>query len=88
MIDVSILEAGLDKRTIDAAIVWDAIASNIAADVEAIAIPAEQSIISEVVLARLASSRRPDAATKFLAFVKGAKGQEILRKAGYRTSKP
>lgn len=75
-------------NAVDAAIVWDAIAANMTNDVENVAIPKEQTIISEVVLARLAGARHPEAAQRFLAFVKGTQGQRILQETGYRVSIP
>lgn len=81
---VNELGVWVQMRNVDAAIVWDAIATNIAADVDTIAIPPELLADSDVVLARLSQSRDPAAADRFLAFVKGAEGQAILRKAGYR----
>ena len=85
---VNELGVWVKMNAVDAAIVWDAIAANMTNDVQAIAIPPEQAIISEVVLARLSGSRHPEAAQRFLAFVNGAKGQRILQETGYRVSAP
>jgi len=85
---VNELGVWVKMNAVDAAIVWDAIAANMTNDVHAIAIPNEQAIVSDVVLARLAGSRNPEAAGLFLAFVKGAQGQRILQQNGYRVSVP
>jgi molybdate transport system substrate-binding protein len=75
-------------KAVDAAIVWDAIAANLAADVDVVPIPKEQNKISRVVLARLKSSRHPEAAGRFLDFVAGPKGREILESKGFRVEAP
>lgn len=85
---VNELGVWVKTRNVDAAIVWDAIAKNIAADVDIIPIPAARTIISKVVLASLNQSRSPGDCKRFLAFVKSAEGEAILRKAGYRVDDP
>ena len=72
-------------KSVDAAIVWDAIASNNADDVEIVEIPPEQNIISHVVLGVLPTSRRPEKARKFLEFLSGPEGKEILENNGFTT---
>ncbi len=81
---VNELGVWVKMRNVDAAIVWDAIATNIAADVEIISIPPEQRVESDVVLARLTQSRNPAAAEKFMTFAQSPEGCAILQKAGYR----
>jgi molybdate transport system substrate-binding protein len=85
---VNELGVWVKTRNVDAAIVWDAIAKNIAADVDIIPIPAARAIISEVVLASLKESRAPEDCKRFLAFVKSSEGEAILREAGYRVDNP
>jgi len=75
-------------KAIDAAIVWDAIAANLTADVDTVPIPREQNLISRVVLARLKSSAHPEAADRFLEFVSGPRGREILKSKGFRVEAP
>lgn len=81
---VNELGVWVKMRSVDAAIVWDAIVTNIAADVDTISIPPELSIESEVVLARLTQSHNPAAAEKFMVFAKSFEGCAIFQKAGYR----
>jgi len=69
----------------DAAIVWDAIAANIAKDVDIIKIPKSENIISSVVIGRMTSAAYPIAAKKFVEFITGPKGRAILKSKGYRT---
>ena len=83
---VNELGVWVKMKAVDAAIVWDAIAANLADDVEIIAIPPAQNVVSDVVLAHLTTSRHPDAARQFLAFVSGPRGQQILRDTGYRVA--
>jgi molybdate transport system substrate-binding protein len=85
---VNELGVWVKMKNVDAAIVWEAIAANLGPDVQTVAIPPAQNVVSEVVLARLAGSKRPEEAGKFLEFVKGPRGQEILRGAGYRVDRP
>jgi len=82
---VNELGVWVKMKAVDAAIVWDAIAANIAEDVETIPIPPGQNRISNVVLATLTTSPHPEAAARFLRFVQGETGQRILRETGYRT---
>ena len=85
---VNELGVWVKMKTVDAAIVWDAIAANIADDVDKVAIPPEKNIISEVVLARLSGSARPEKAESFIKFVSGPDGQRILKEKGFRIDKP
>ena len=73
---------------VDAAIVWDAIAANIADSVDVIEIPKEKNVISRVVVGLMKTSANPEAARKFIAFVTGDTGRGILRQNGYRTEAP
>jgi molybdate transport system substrate-binding protein len=69
----------------DAAIVWDAIAANIAKDIEIVRIPVEGNIISKVVIGLMKGSHNKKSAQKFIDFLVSKKGKEILRNSGYRT---
>jgi molybdate transport system substrate-binding protein len=85
---VNELGVWVKTRTVDAAIVWDAIAANIADDVEIIPIPPEHNVVSRVVLAVLPTSRCPDDARRFLRFLSSPHGQRILSSQGFRTQLP
>ncbi len=67
----------------DAAIVWDAIAANLGADVEVIPIPREKNIISAVVAGILRTGDRREQAKAFIDFITGAEGRRILEEKGY-----
>lgn len=75
-------------RDVDVAIVWDAIAANVADDVEVIQIPPEQNMLSDVVAARLSTSRYPEAAEKFLEFLGSDEAHRILEENGYHVTAP
>ena len=73
---------------VDAAIVWDAIAANIADSVEVIEIPVDRNIISRVVVGLMRTSKDKEAARRFIDFMTGQKGRAILKKNGYRVEAP
>jgi molybdate transport system substrate-binding protein len=75
-------------KSVDAAVVWDALAESIASDVDIIHLPPGQIIISEVVLAQLKQSHNPKAVKKFMEFTVSDEGKRILRGAGYSVDKP
>lgn len=85
---VNELGVWVQTKTVDAAIVWDAIAANIADDVETIPIPPEQNVISRVLLAILPTTTRRGDARKFLEFLSRPRGRTILRNNGFRTTLP
>ncbi len=87
---LTVNELGVWVKTsdIDAAIVWDAIAANIADSVRIIEIPKEQNIISHVVVGLMKTSKNKDRARKFIEFMTGEKGRAILNRKGYRTEAP
>jgi molybdate transport system substrate-binding protein len=74
--------------TVDAAIVWDAIAANLADDVEVVRIPPEKNVISTVVVALLDSAGQPEAARRFLEFLTGPQARRILQSRGYSVESP
>ena len=80
---VNELGVWVKMKAVDAAIVWDAIATNIAADVQAIDLLPEQRIVSDVVLARLKTSPHPEAAQCFLDFAQSSAGRQVLAREGY-----
>ena len=73
---------------IDAAIVWDAIAANLAESVETIEIPKDKNVISRVVVGLMTTSRNKGAARKFVDFMTGPKGRAILQAHEYQTLDP
>ncbi len=70
---------------VDAGIVWDAIAANIADTVDIIDIPKDKNIISRVVVGLLSDSKNKEAAQKFIDFLTGKRGKKILNDNGFQT---
>ena len=85
---VNELGVWVKMHDVDAAIVWDAIAANIADSVDVIEIPREKNVISRVVVGLMKTSKDKDSARKFIDFMTGRKGQAILKSKGYRTEAP
>jgi molybdate transport system substrate-binding protein len=75
-------------RDVDAAVVWDAIAANVAESVDMIQIPKEQNIISRVVIGRMKTSPNTAAAEQFMTFMTSPEARSILRNNKYRTDEP
>ncbi|MHB1034311.1 MAG: molybdate ABC transporter substrate-binding protein [Pirellulales bacterium] len=70
---------------LDAAIVWDAIASLYADQTEAIAIPVDENVISTVPIGVLSMSEQKDLAGQFIDFLTSPEGQACFRKHHYTT---
>ena len=89
-LSVTVTELGVWVKTgnADAAIVWDAIAANLAPDVRVVQIPPERNIISRVVVGLLARSKRKDRAGQFVDFMTSPAGRAILEGKGYRVAPP
>jgi len=87
---VTVNELGVQIKTghLDAVIVWDAIASLYPDTGETVPIPPERNVISQVAIALLATSKRPDEARRFIDFLTSDAGQAIFRKHHYRTEPP
>ena len=75
-------------NAVDTGIVWDAIATNIADDVDRIIIPRDMNVISKVVVGLLTDSKDKIAAQKFIDFLTSDKGREILGNNGFQTEVP
>ncbi len=87
---VTVNELGVWVKTgdVDVAIVWDAIAANIADSVDVIEIPAENNLISRVVVGLMTTSQHKSQANAFIAFMASDAGRAILNRYGYRTEAP
>ena len=85
---VNELAVWVKMKDADAAIVWDAIAANVADAVDAVEISKGINEISVVVAGLMASARHPEEARKFIGFMTGEAGQKILNRNGYRTQRP
>jgi molybdate transport system substrate-binding protein len=85
---VNALGTDVALGALDAAIVWDAVAANFADKTEAVAIPAEQNVISTVAAGVLRSSRQPELARQFVEFLTTPESRAVLARHGYTTSLP
>jgi molybdate transport system substrate-binding protein len=82
---LTVNELGLHVKlgTLDATLVWDAIASFYAEHAEAVTLPEAQNITTTVPVAVLATSPLPDAAAAFAAYLESDRAKEIFRKHHY-----
>jgi molybdate transport system substrate-binding protein len=87
---LTVNELGTDVAlgALDAAIVWDAVAVSFADQTEVIGIPAEQNVVSTVAIGVLRSSRQPELAQQFVAFLTSPEAQAVFARHHYTTSPP
>lgn len=74
--------------SLDAAIVWDAVAGLYPARTEIVSIPRERNVISTVAAGLLRSAARPESAREFAAFLTSERGREVFRKHHYTVELP
>jgi len=74
--------------SLDAAIVWDAVAACFAESSDVVPIPVQENIISTVAVGVLKSSPHPELAGKFVDFITSPRGKEIFAKHHYTTQPP
>lgn len=80
---VNDLAVAIKLGSLDAVVVWDAIAVGYSDVTDVIAIPPEKNICPEVESAVLAFAENKTGAEAFMAFLASEKGREICRKNGY-----
>lgn len=83
---VNELGVWVKMNNVDAAIVWDATAKNLKDDVDAISIPVNKNIISNVAISVLKTSKKKSAANSFVEFITGTEGEEIFNENGFITN--
>jgi molybdate transport system substrate-binding protein len=86
--EVPMLANHVKLGTVDAAIVWNATAANVAESTDVVRIPPEKNIVSRVTAGLLTTSTQPDLATDFMNFMAGREGRAIFREHGYTTEDP
>ncbi len=74
--------------SLDAVIVWDAVAAYAGDKGQIVRIPREQNVISTVAVGVLKSSKHPELARKFVEFVTSARGKEVFQRHHYTTTLP
>lgn len=87
-VTVSELGNHVKLGTLDAAIVWDAVAAFSPKETEVVPIPRDQNIISTVAVGTLKSAQHPELAAKFVEFVTSKRGKQVFEKYHYPTSLP
>jgi len=83
---VNELGVAIEMKSIDATIVWDAVARQFAGDI--VDIPPEQNNVSDIAIAVLSFSRHTEAAKRFIEFVGSEEGRRIFRDHGYTVGPP
>ena len=74
--------------SLDAVIVWDAVAAYAADEGEVVPIPPEQNLISTVAVGVLKSSKHPKLAAEFVEYITSEAGRKIFRKHHYTITRP
>jgi len=89
-LSLTVNELGLQiqAKSLDAVIVWDAIAHYYDEHGTAVPIPVEKNVISTVDIGVLAFTKNRSIAEKFVEFAASAQGQNIFKKHNYRTEPP
>jgi len=83
---VNELGVAVEMKSIDATIVWDAVARQFAGDI--VEIPPDRNIASDIAIAVLSFSRRGEAAERFVEFAASDEGRRIFREHGYTVGPP
>lgn len=83
---VNELGVWVKMNNVDAAIVWDATAKNLKDDIDAIKIPVDKNVISNVAVSVLKTSNKKNAAHSFVEFITGPEGEKIFNENGFITN--
>ncbi len=85
---VNELAIAVKLRTVDAAVVWDAVADDYPDAADIIALPRDRNLVPRVEGAVLSFSTNTNAAAAFLAYLRSDAGKAIFARHGYRTEAP
>jgi ABC-type molybdate transport system substrate-binding protein len=87
---MTVNELGVQIQTgsLDAVIVWDAVANQYLEQGELVTIPVEQNVISTVPVGILEFSQHKDLARRFAEFARSDQGRSIFLKHHYRINPP
>lgn len=85
---VNDLGVQIEAKSLDAVVVWDAVARQFVQNGEAVSLPVAENIISTVDIGVLEFSKNKELAEQFVEFVDSAKGQAIFAKHNYQTTEP
>ncbi len=78
----------IQAGSLDAVIVWDAVAAIYAQHGEQVPIPPEENVISTVAAGVLSFSEHPELAAQFIELARSERGREIFARHGYRVDPP
>jgi molybdate transport system substrate-binding protein len=78
----------IQTRSVDAVIVWDAMARYYSEHGDQVAIPLEQNLISSVDIGVLSFAANEEPATRFVEFITSDRGRDIFEKHNYNTTPP
>ena len=78
----------IQTKSLDAVIVWDAMAGYYSEYGDEVPIPAEKNVFSVVLAGVLEFSKNEQLAGEFIEFMRSEEGRAIFAKHGYRTEKP
>jgi len=78
----------IELGSLDAVIVWDAIAAYVGQQGEIVPIPPEQNVISTVAVGILKCSQHPEVAAEFVEFITSEQGRQVFQKHHYTTTLP
>jgi molybdate transport system substrate-binding protein len=87
---LTVNELGLQIQagSLDAVIVWDAVARYFAQYGDEVPIPAQQNVVSTVDAGVLRFARNRKLAEKFVEFMRSERGRAVFRKHNYRVDQP
>jgi molybdate transport system substrate-binding protein len=74
--------------SLDAVIVWDAVAAYFADDADVIPIPPDKNVVSAVAVGVLKSCERPQLARRFVALLTSAEGRAVFKRHHYSVAPP
>ena len=82
------LANAVSMRTVDAGIVWDAVAAQHAKNADAVPIEPRYNEVAEVLVTTLSCSKQPDEARKLMEFIASEEAAAIFHKHGFKTERP
>lgn len=82
------LANAISMRTVDAGIVWDAVAAQHAKNADAVPIEARYNEVAQVLVTTLTCSKRPEEARRLMDFIASEEAAAIFHKHGFNTERP
>ncbi|MBN1458604.1 MAG: molybdate ABC transporter substrate-binding protein, partial [Armatimonadetes bacterium] len=82
------LANAVSMKTVDAGIVWDAVAAQHAKNVDAVGIEPQYNEVAEVLVTTLTCSKQPEEARKLMDFITSEEAAAVFHKHGFNTEPP